>query len=130
MDPELFTLVMRAAGAQPVMIVGAPTGEAVGFALGARGAESITIHPTNVWDKEGDPDKTEDRSQRCVVCVARKQGGLEASYLSVSDVHVPRWAEMLIKRLDTRLYEQRRAEAQRRKVHALFGLEHRARVVV
>lgn len=129
MNPELFTLVMRAEGAQPVMVVGAPQGEAVGYALGAKGVESIVILPTNVWDKEGDPDLTVVRSKRCIVCTPRPQGGLSASYLSTEDCHVPRWAETLINRLDTGRYEARRAEAQRKARHEVYGLEHRARVV-
>ena len=129
MNPELFTLVMRADGAQPVIVTGASAGDAVAYALGARGAETISIHPMHYRDKEGDPDAVENRSKRCVLCEVRPQGGLQATYVSTTDRYIPRWAEIFIRRVDTGLFEQRRAAAEQRKRHALFGLEQRARVV-
>jgi hypothetical protein len=129
MNPDLFTLIFEHPEAETVIVTGAPLGEAVAYALGARGAQTISIHPMNYWDKDGDPDLIVERSRQCVLCEARPQGGLTASYIGVKAKHVPRWAQEMVRRLDTGMYEARRAAAAAKARHVVYGLEHRVRVM-
>ena len=129
MQPKLFTLIFSAKDAETVIVTHQAEGDVPGAALGAEGADTILVVPTCYWHDGTQAADIIARSRESILCTPNPEGGLSAQYVAVVQDHVPTWARRLANRLDTGKCRERRAAAQQRREHEIYGLEFRARVV-